>query len=109
MPSTSPAVSWSCCSRAPRAPSRRIRFLPAIPTRKASIPDASNASINCTYQTVGDLSVGWGTATLTMTPKGGGAPQTMTVRVTAGVKKINGKWLYVADHASVPMGPSPGK
>lgn len=69
----------------------------------------SNASINCTYQTVGDLSVGWGTATLTMTPKGGGAPQTMTVRVTAGVKKINGKWLYVADHASVPMGPSPGK
>ena len=38
----------------------------------------SNASINCTYQTVGDLSVGWGTATLTMTPKGGGAPQTMT-------------------------------
>jgi uncharacterized protein (TIGR02246 family) len=69
----------------------------------------SNASVNCTYQTVGDLSVGWGTATLTMTPKAGGAPQTMTVRVTTGVRKINGKWLHVADHASVPMPPTPGK
>jgi uncharacterized protein (TIGR02246 family) len=69
----------------------------------------SNASITCTYETIGDLSVGWGTATLTMTPKAGGAPQTMTVRVTTGVKKINGKWLYVADHASVPAGAPPAK
>jgi hypothetical protein len=44
-----------------------------------------------------------------MTPKAGGAPQTMTVRVTTGVKKINGKWLYVVDHASVPAGPPPGE
>jgi ketosteroid isomerase-like protein len=44
-----------------------------------------------------------------MTPKASGAPQTMTVRVTTGVKKINGKWLYVADHASVPAGPPHGK
>jgi hypothetical protein len=31
----------------------------------------------------------------------------MTVRVTAVTKKINGKWLYVVDHASVPAGPPP--
>jgi uncharacterized protein (TIGR02246 family) len=67
----------------------------------------SNASIDAVYQTVGDLSTGFGTATLTMTPKAGGAPQTMTVRVTAVVKKIDGKWLYLADHASVPAGPPP--
>jgi uncharacterized protein (TIGR02246 family) len=69
----------------------------------------SNASISATYQTAGDLATGWGTATLTMTPKAGGSPQMITVRVTAVAKKINGKWLYVADHASVPMAPVPGK
>jgi uncharacterized protein (TIGR02246 family) len=69
----------------------------------------SNASISATYQTSGDLGTGWGTATLTMTPKAGGSPQTFTVRVTAVGKKINGKWLYLADHASVPMPPAPGQ
>ena len=67
----------------------------------------TNAAITSTYQTSGDLSSGWGTATLTLTPKAGGAPQTMTVRVTAVAKKVNGKWLYIADHASVPMPPGP--
>ena len=43
----------------------------------------SNASINSTYQTSGDLATGWGTATLTLTPKVGGSPQIITVRVTA--------------------------
>jgi len=67
----------------------------------------TSAAITSTYQTSGDLSSGWGTATLTLTPKAGGPPQTMTVRVTAVAKKVNGKWLYVADHASVPMPPGP--
>jgi uncharacterized protein (TIGR02246 family) len=69
----------------------------------------SNATINATYQTSGDLSTGWGTATMTLTPKAGGPPQTIVVRVTEVTKKVNGKWLYVADHASVPMGPAPAK
>jgi uncharacterized protein (TIGR02246 family) len=81
----------------------------ALYTEMFAANTVSNASITATYQTVGDLSAGWGTATLTMTPKGGGAPQTMTVRVTEVTKKINGKWLYVADHASVPVGPEPAK
>jgi uncharacterized protein (TIGR02246 family) len=67
----------------------------------------TDARIDSQYQSAGDLSVGYGTATLTMVPKAGGAPQTMTVRVTAACRKIDGKWLYVADHASVPAPPPP--
>lgn len=65
----------------------------------------TEAVIDAQYQTVGDLSVGFGTATLTMVPKSGGSPTQMTVRVTDVARKIGGKWLYVADHASVPAGP----
>jgi uncharacterized protein (TIGR02246 family) len=65
----------------------------------------TDARIDSTYATSGDLSVGWGTATVTMQPKAGGAPQTLTVRVTAAAKLINGKWQYIADHASAPMPP----
>jgi len=67
----------------------------------------TDARIDSQYQSAGDLSVGYGTATLTMVPKAGGAPQTMTVRVTAAARNIKGKWLYVADHASVPATPPP--
>jgi uncharacterized protein (TIGR02246 family) len=67
----------------------------------------TQAVIDSQYQTTGDLSVGFGTATLTVTPKAGGSPEMMTVRVTAAARKIGGKWLYVADHASVPLPPPP--
>jgi uncharacterized protein (TIGR02246 family) len=83
----------------------------ALYTEMLAANTVSNPSFNTTYQTSGDLSTGWGTVTLTFTPKAGGAPQTMTVRVTAVTRKINGTWLYVADHASVPLpaGPPPSK
>ena len=81
----------------------------ALYTQMFAANTVSNPSFNTTYQTSGDLSTGWGTATLTFTPKAGGAAETVTVRVTEVVKKINGKWLYVADHASVPVGPPPSK
>jgi len=67
----------------------------------------NDASIDAQYQTSGDVSVGFGKATLTMTPKGGGSPQIMSVRVTAVARKIGGKWLYVVDHASAPLPPPP--
>jgi uncharacterized protein (TIGR02246 family) len=67
----------------------------------------NDASIDAQYQTAGDMSVGFGKATLTMTPKAGGSPQTMSVRVTAVARKIGGKWLYVVDHASAPLPPPP--
>ncbi len=63
----------------------------------------TQAKIDSTYTTSGDLSLGHGTATVTMQPTAGGAPQTMTVRVTAVAKKVGGKWMYVADHASTPL------
>jgi uncharacterized protein (TIGR02246 family) len=62
----------------------------------------TEASIVATYDTVGDLSVGHGTATLTYSPKGGGSPLVTSVRVTAAARRINGKWLYIVDHVSVP-------
>jgi ketosteroid isomerase-like protein len=67
----------------------------------------NEASIDSQYQTSGDMSVGFGKATLTMTPKAGGSPQIMSVRVTAVARKIGGKWLYVVDHASAPLPPPP--
>ena len=62
----------------------------------------TEASIVAAYDTVGDLSVGHGTATLTYSPKGGGSPLVASVRVTAAARRINGKWLYIVDHVSVP-------
>ena len=60
-------------------------------------------------ETLGDTSFGWGRFTLKMVPKAGGDPVLMEGRYTAVAKKIGGKWLYVADHASLPMPPSPAK
>ncbi len=65
---------------------------------------------NTVYQTSGDLSTGWGNFVLDLQPKNGGAPVSMKGRFTAVSKKIGGKWLYVADHASDdPPPPAPAK
>jgi uncharacterized protein (TIGR02246 family) len=63
----------------------------------------TDAKFDSTYSTSGDLSYAFGTATVTMQPKEGGAAQTVTVRVTEIAKKIGGKWHYVVDHASAPL------
>ena len=68
-----------------------------------------DATSEGTYETTGDTSVGWGYWTLTVAPKAGGEPITMKGRATVFVKKIGGKWLYVVDHASVPLPPPPSK
>lgn len=62
-----------------------------------------------TYETSGDTSLGWGSWTLTVVPKAGGEAIPMRGRATVVVKKIGGKWLYVVDHASVPLPPPPAK
>ena len=59
-----------------------------------------------TYTTSGDLSVGWGQADLTVTPKGG-SQMTVTIRFSSVAKKIGDKWLYISDHASAPMAAPP--
>jgi uncharacterized protein (TIGR02246 family) len=77
-------------------------LLSAMTVQSATITDSH-------YQTLGDTSIGWGRFTLKMVPKAGGDPIQMDGRFSAVAKKIGGKWLYVADHASVPMPPPPAK
>jgi len=55
----------------------------------------------------GDLSAAWGMFSLTATPIGGGEPMVMEGRYTDVSKNFDGNWLYVADHASVPLPPPP--
>lgn len=63
---------------------------------------------NTHYQNSGNLSVGWGDFTLTLAPKAGGRPVTMSGRFSVIAKKENSKWVYVVDHASAhPAAPAP--
>jgi uncharacterized protein (TIGR02246 family) len=63
---------------------------------------------NTHYQTSGDLSVGWGDFTLTLSPKDGGNPVTMSGRFSVIARNQDGKWVYVVDHASAqPTPPKP--
>jgi uncharacterized protein (TIGR02246 family) len=57
------------------------------------------------YENAQNLSLGWGHFTMTLQPKAGGAPTIMGGRYIDVAKKVDGKWSYVADHASV--GPPP--
>lgn len=67
----------------------------------------TDMKIDAVYETAGNISLGWGRWTMTVTPKAGGAPEKWEGRATSIAKKINGKWLYVNDHASMPMPPPP--
>ena len=55
---------------------------------------------NTHYQTSGNLSVGWGDFTLTLSPKAGGSPVSLSGRFSVIAKKEGRKWVYVVDHAS---------
>jgi uncharacterized protein (TIGR02246 family) len=48
----------------------------------------------------GSLAAGWGRYTLTLAPKAGGPDVVTHGRFTEVDEKRDGKWLYVADHAS---------
>lgn len=52
------------------------------------------------YENAQNLSLGWGHFTMTLTPKAGGPPTIMGGRYIDVAKKTDGKWHYVADHAS---------
>jgi uncharacterized protein (TIGR02246 family) len=57
--------------------------------------------------TTGDSSWASGQFKMTVAPKAGGAAQTMEGRFTSVAARKGGKWVYVSDHASVPMPPPP--
>jgi uncharacterized protein (TIGR02246 family) len=61
---------------------------------------------NSHYDTVQNLSAGWANFSLTVQPKGGGAATSMHGRFIDVAKKIDGKWKYVADHASADPPPA---
>ncbi len=54
-------------------------------------------------ETHGDTAVAWGLFTLKVEPVGGGEPSEMIGRYMDVSRNIDGTWLYVADHASVPL------
>jgi ketosteroid isomerase-like protein len=58
-----------------------------------TIKDAS--FVDTTYASAGDLSTGWGHVRLTLQPKSGEEPITISGRFSTVAKRRNGKWLYV--------------
>lgn len=54
----------------------------------------------------GDLAVAWGLFTIVAGPIGGGEPAEMQGRYMDVARNIDGRWLYIADHASIPL-PAP--
>jgi uncharacterized protein (TIGR02246 family) len=53
----------------------------------------------------GNLAVSSGNFSMTVEPKAGGAAQTMEGRFSSVATRKGGKWMYVVDHASVPIPP----
>jgi ketosteroid isomerase-like protein len=59
---------------------------------------------------VGEVVLGWGLWRLTMpAPDSGSAPIEMLGRYTDVKAERDGKWVYLMDHASVPVPPDAGK
>jgi len=57
------------------------------------------------YRVLGDAVLGWGLFTLTTVPSLG--PEvTIEGRYTEVIAERDGKWVYVLDHASVPLSPN---
>jgi uncharacterized protein (TIGR02246 family) len=99
------AVMWL-----PDAPEAKGRE--AIRKSYAGLLDANTVTAaslaNTHYQTSGNLSVGWGNFTLTLSPKAGGNPVTLSGRFSVIARKEGGMWVYVVDHASAhPAPPTP--
>ena len=91
------AVMWL-----PNAP--EAKGLEAIRKSYAALLAANKVTMatlsNTHYETSGNLSVGWGDFSLTLSPKSGGEPVTLSGRFSVIAKKRAGTWVYVVDHAS---------
>ncbi len=51
----------------------------------------------------GDIAVAWGLFTIMAEPAGGGELVEMQGRYMDVSKSMDGQWLYIADHASMPL------
>ncbi len=61
------------------------------------------------HNAVGDDSATWGTFALVVVSKEDGKETTSTGRYTDVSRKIDGRWMYVVDHASDDPPPAPAK
>ena len=59
------------------------------------------------HEVHGNTAVAWGLWRMIFAPKTGGDAITMEGRFMDLSRNIDGKWLYVVDHASVPLPPPP--
>ncbi len=50
-----------------------------------------------------DLAAAWGLFVVVARPVGGGEPVTFKGRYMDVARPIDGRWLYIADHASMPL------
>jgi len=67
---------------------------------------ADVALTNVTHQTSGDLDANWGNYMFDLRPRKGGDPVVLKGRFVAVMKRIGGRWLLVADHASATPAPA---
>jgi len=54
-------------------------------------------------EVLGDTVVAWGLFTIMAEPVGGGEPVEMQGRYMDVSRNFDGQWLYIADHASMPV------
>ena len=71
----------------------------------SSMPGAKLEFLNMRNEAHGDVVLGWGTWRITMGPAE--SPQVFEGRYSDVKAMHDGKWVYVMDHASVPLPPPP--
>ena len=99
------AVMW--LPDAPEARGREAIRNSYVGLLKANVVTGATFA-NTHYQTSGNISVSWGSFTLTLAPKAGGSPVKLFGRFSVIAKKEGRKWVYVVDHASAhPASPAP--
>jgi len=76
-----------------------IHFFATVPG-----PDLELTEVN--YKVAGDVVLSWGKWRLTLATPGG--ETALEGRYTDVKAKRDGKWVYILDHASVPLAPPPG-
>ena len=65
-----------------------------------------DASLSDTHMEIsGDMAAAWGLFTIIAVPAAGGEPVEMNGRYMDVAKNFDGNWLYIADHASMPIPP----
>ena len=97
------AVMW--LPDAPEAKGREAIRKAYVALLGANTVSAAKFS-NTHYETTGNLSSGWGNFELTLSPKSGGKPVTLSGRFSVIAKKQAGNWVYIVDHASANPAPA---